>query len=118
MQEGKTGDAVKKRDDSRTRVEALLVCPPRLEHTAGHLKPLGRLTLGDTLGVQITIPRKQVSAFDMRPALVAILIATLLVLDDGSHSSLLFLKPLSWENSMAKDGEGARLVQPFTMLRR
>jgi hypothetical protein len=29
MQEGETGDAVKKRDDRRTLIEAFLVRPPR-----------------------------------------------------------------------------------------
>jgi len=48
------------------------------------------LTLGDTLVVQTTILRKQVSAFDARPALVTIFIATLFVLDYRCHSSLLF----------------------------
>src|SRR5262245_51781401 len=44
---------------------------------------------------QIAIPRKQVSAFNAIPALIALLIATLLVLDDGAHSYLPLLKPLS-----------------------
>jgi hypothetical protein len=51
MQEGKTGDTVKKRHNSRTLVEALLVRPPRLQRTAGHVKHLGRLTLGHPLGL-------------------------------------------------------------------
>ena len=90
MQEGETGHAVKKRHDRGTRIEALLVRPPRLQRAAGHVKHLGRLTLGDPLGLQIAIPRKQVSAFEALPALVAILVASLRVLDYVAHSYLLF----------------------------
>ena len=63
--------------------EALLVRPPRL-------------TLGCALGLQITIPRKEVSAFDAIPALGALGIATLLIMDYCSHGYLLLLKLLSW----------------------
>ena len=93
MQEGETGDAVKKRHDRGTRIKALLVRPPRLQRAAGHVKHLGRLTLGDALGVQLTIPCKQVSAFDASPALVAIIIATLLFLDYRCHSYLPYRSP-------------------------
>jgi hypothetical protein len=117
MQEGKTGDAVKKRHDSRTLVEALLVLPPGLKRTAGHVKYLGRLTLGHPLGFEIAIALKPLRAFDAIPALVAIGIATLRVLDYCSHSYLLF-KPHSWEKYMAQDDEVALLLQPFTMSRR
>ena len=114
MQEGETGDAVKKRHDRGTRIEALLVRPPRLQRAAGHVKHLGRLTLGEPLGLQIAILLKQLSAFDAIPALVAILIASLLVLDDCSHSYLLF-HPSPCVYVMAKDGEVAFWFQPFTV---
>src|SRR5262245_41037014 len=103
MQKGETGNAVKKRDDRRTRIEALVVCPPRLEGTAGHLKHLGRLTLREALGLQIAILRKQRSTFDTIPALGAFIIAMLRIWDYRSHSSLL-LKPRSWAKCMAKEG--------------
>jgi len=96
MQEGETRNTLKKLNDRGTLVEALLVRPPRLQRGAGHLQLLGRLTLGEALGVQIAIPLKQVSAFEAIPALGAIITATLLGIDDCSHSSLLLLKPLSW----------------------
>jgi len=67
--------------------------------------------------LQVAILRKQLRAFDTMPALGARIIATLCLLDDQFHSSLL-LKPLSWENGLAKDDEGALLVQPFTLSRR
>ena len=46
--------------------------------------------------LQITIPRKEVSAFDAIPALGALGIATLLIMDYCSHGYLLLLKLLSW----------------------
>jgi hypothetical protein len=90
MQEGETGNALKKGHDRGTSIKVVLVQAPRLQGAARDVKHLGRWTLGDTLVVQTTILRKQVSAFDARPALVTICIATWLVLDDRCHSSLLF----------------------------
>jgi len=89
MQEGETRRAVKKCHDRGTLVEALLVRPPRLQRAAGHLKHLGRLTLRKALGFEITIPLKQLRAFDAIPALGAILVASLRILDDCAHSDLL-----------------------------
>jgi hypothetical protein len=89
MQEGKTGDTVKKRHNSRTLIEAFLVRPPRLQRTAGHVKHLGRLTLGHPLGFEIAIALILLCPFDALPALVAISAASLLILDDCSHSYLL-----------------------------
>jgi len=72
------------------------------------------LTLREALGLQVAIPLKQRSTFDAIPALGAIIIVTLLVMDYCSHSYLL-LKPLSWEKCMAKDDGVALLLQPLTM---
>jgi hypothetical protein len=68
---------------------------PRLQRATGHLKYLGRVTLRHPLALQVAILHKQVSVFEAIPALVAILIAPVRLLDDGSHSDLL-LKPYSW----------------------
>ena len=65
-----------------------------MQRATGHLKHRGCLTLGKALGLQIAISRKQRSAFETLPALVALIVATLLVLDDGSHSDLPLRKPL------------------------
>jgi hypothetical protein len=75
MQEGKTGTTVEKHHNRGTGIEAVLVRAPRLQRTAGHGQPLGRLTLGEALGVPITILPQQRSAFEALPALVAILVA-------------------------------------------
>jgi hypothetical protein len=117
MPEGKTGDAVQKRHDRRTRVEALVGLPPGLQRTTGHVKSLGRLTLGHPLGFEIALALKPLRAFEAIPALVAIGMATLRVWDSCSHSSLLF-KPHAWEKDMAQDDEVALLLPPFTMSRR
>jgi hypothetical protein len=95
MQEGKPRATVKKGDHGGMLVKALLVGPPCLKRAAGNIQHLGRLTLGDALGLQTAILLKQVSAFEAIPALVAIIIVTLLILDYCSHSYLLLLKPLS-----------------------
>ena len=48
------------------------------------------------LGVQIAIPRTQLSAFNTIPAVVAIIVALLRLLDYCAHSDLLFTPlPLS-----------------------
>jgi hypothetical protein len=96
MEEGETRHTLKKRHDRGALIEALLVRPPRLQCAARHVKHLCRLTLGEALGLQIAIPLTQLSAFDAVPTLMAVSIATLLILDDGAHSSLLLLKSLSW----------------------
>jgi hypothetical protein len=57
-------------------------------------KHLGRLPLGETLGVQFAILYKQVRAFETSLALVAIIVATLLLLDYRFHRDLLF-QPLA-----------------------
>jgi len=72
MQEGKTGDTVQKRHNSRTRVEAFLVRPPRLQRTAGHVKHLGRLTLGHPLGFEIAIACNFSRLMDSYPILVIV----------------------------------------------
>ena len=51
VQEGETGNAVKKRHDSRTRIEAFLIHLPRLQRATRHVKRLGRLTLGEAPGL-------------------------------------------------------------------
>ena len=89
MQEGETGDAVKKRHDSQTLVEAVRVCLPRLQRAAGHIKHLGRLPLGCALSVQIALLRTQLSTCDALPALMATLVAPWRLWDDCSHRSLL-----------------------------
>jgi len=87
MQEGEPGYTMEKSHDSGTCIEAIHIRSPRLKRTAWHVKHLGRLALGHTLDFQIAVPRKQVSAFAAIPTLVAIIVVTLLVLDDYSHSS-------------------------------
>jgi hypothetical protein len=72
---------VKKCHDRGTRVEALLIHPPRLQRATGHVQYLRGLTLGETLSLEIAIPCKQVSAFAASPALVAIIVALVCIVD-------------------------------------
>jgi hypothetical protein len=102
MQEGESQNAVKKCYDSGTRVQAL-VHPPCLKRATGHVERLGRLTLGEALGLQIVILLKALRAFNAIPALVAIIAVALCILDDCAHSYLLF-QPFA----LMRDGSGWR----------
>jgi hypothetical protein len=101
MQEGESRNAVKECYDSGTRVQALLVHPPCLKRDTGHVERLGRLTLGEALGLQIMILLKALRAFNAIPALVAIIAVALCILDDCAHSYLLF-QPFA----LMRDGSG------------
>ena len=95
MQEGETRSTVKKGHDSGTRIQALVVCLPGLERAAGHIEQLGCLPMGEPLRLQSAIALKQFSASGSLPAWVTIVVASLRILDDGSHGYLLVLKPRS-----------------------
>src|SRR5262249_40540024 len=56
--------------------------------TAGHVKHRGCLALGDSLDLQLAILGKEVSAFEARSTLVAIMIAMLRCVDYRCHSYL------------------------------
>src|SRR5262245_27418919 len=118
MQKGKTGDTRKKRHDRGTLIQVLLVHSPALQGTAGHVKHLGRLTLGHPLYFQIAIPFKQVSAFEACPALVAIMIATGALLGLSLPQAIPpLLKSLPCENWRAKHGEVAPRLQSLSVSR-
>jgi hypothetical protein len=90
MSEGKTWGTVTKGHDGGMRIEVLVVRPPCLKRAAGHMQSLGCLTQGESLGLQIVILVKECSASGAIPAWVMIIVASLLVLDDGAHNDLLF----------------------------
>jgi hypothetical protein len=114
MQEGKTRHTVQKRHDHGALIEALVVRPPGLQYGARHIKRLGRLTLGEALGLQTARPLTQLSACNAIPALLALLVASLRLLDYCAHSDLLV--PLfAYVDTMAKDGEVACWFQPFVV---
>ena len=96
MQEGQTWNALEKRHDGGTLVQAFLIRTPCLQRAARYLKRLGGLTLGESLGLQIAILRQQLSTFDAIPTLVALIIAYVAYIGLLSHRYLLLLKPLSW----------------------
>jgi len=117
MQEGETGNTVEKSHDNWTRIEALLVRAPRLQRAAGHVQRLGRLTRRETLRLEIAILCIPLSAFEAMPALVAILVASLLSIDYRSHSYLP-VSSFAFVLVMAKDGEVAFWFQPFVVSHR
>ena len=63
---------------------------PGLQGGSGNLKLLYSLTLGHALGSQLTIVLEEVRTFEAIPAWLAVIVALLRVLDDGSHSDLLW----------------------------
>jgi hypothetical protein len=107
MQAGKPRHAVKKGRDRGAGIEAVLGQTPCLQCATRHVKHPGRLALRDPLGVQLALACKQVSAFEARPALVAIMIATVLFLAYRCHRLPPLLKTLPGEKWKAKDGEVA-----------
>jgi hypothetical protein len=114
MQEGEARPTVKKRHDSWTCIKARLVGAPCLRRGAGHLKHLGDLPLGEALGLEFVIRLQEVSTLEALPTLVAILVASLLLLDYRAHRYLL-LPFFACGVVMAKDGEVAFLFQPFVV---
>ena len=66
------------------------------------------------LGLQVAVPLTQLSAFDALPALMAILVAPLRILDYWAHSYLLF-HSFAFVFVMAKDDEVAFCFQLFAV---
>jgi hypothetical protein len=97
---------VHKGHDFGTGIEVVLVQVPRLERATWYVKHLGRLTLGDTLGVHTIILPPHVSAFEVILALMAILVALWCILDDCAHNHLLVLS-FVFVYEIVKDGEVA-----------
>jgi hypothetical protein len=73
----------------RTGIKPILPGAPRLQCGVGNLKPVGGLTLGDPLGLQVAILFEEGSTSEALPALVTINMAPWLCIHDSAHSSLL-----------------------------
>jgi hypothetical protein len=71
-----------------TGIQGSLPRAPRLQRGAGYMKHMGGLTLGDALDLQVVIRVEEFGASGALPALVAIHIAMLLVVDDSAHCFL------------------------------
>ena len=114
MQEGQTGDAVKKRDDRGTRGAALWVRLPCLPRGARPGKPLGGVPRGEARGFARVRRRQEGRALEALPTLVAILVAAWRLGDDRAHRAL--LGPcFACGVVMAKEGEGAWWFHPFVV---
>jgi hypothetical protein len=107
VEDGEARNALKELNPLRTGIEPILPRQPRVQRGTGHAQRLGRLTLGDPLGVQRAIPCKPVSTFAASPALIAIMIATVLVLDYRCHRFPPLPKPLPCAKWRAKESEVA-----------
>src|SRR5262249_17940373 len=117
MEERETGNTLEKRHDSGTGVQAVLIHAPCLQGATGDVQHLGRLALGEPLGVSFAISFKQLSALKARPALIAILIATVLVFAYRCHRLPPFSQSLPYEQWRAKDGEVAPWLQSLSVAR-
>jgi hypothetical protein len=82
-----------------TDVEAVMPRPPGLKGRSGNLELCGGLTLGDALDSQLPVRLKEVRTLESIPAWLAVRVALLRVLDEGSHSDLLC-------SSLAFDSDG------------
>jgi hypothetical protein len=89
MHEGQPWDTVEKGHDGGMFVKTFLRRPPCLQRATGQIKRLGGLTQGEPLGVQIAILIEEFRASRAIPSWGAIIMASWLGLDDGSHSDLL-----------------------------
>src|SRR5207248_11462631 len=90
MQEGATRHTGNNRDNRGALIEVLMGRPPRLPWATRPGTSLGRLTLGEALGVQSTRWRQQRSACEALPALGAILVPLVRLLLAGSDRALPF----------------------------
>jgi hypothetical protein len=72
MQEGEPGTTLKKLGHLGTDVEGVMPPAPGLQGGAGHLKLLGRLTLGDALSLQPERVLKEIGLFEPVPELVTV----------------------------------------------
>src|SRR5262249_42779800 len=102
---------VKKRYNWGVLIKVLVVCAPDRQGTAGHVKHLGRLTLGHPVGCEFAIACKLLRPFEALPALLASRIAPLRVLEYYSPSYLL-VRSFACACVMAKDGGVAFWFQP------
>jgi hypothetical protein len=86
----KSGAALKERCSMRTAIEGVVPEAPGLQGRSRNLELFGGLTFGEALDSQLPVRLKEVRAFEAIPAWLALRVALLLVLDDGSHSDLLW----------------------------
>src|SRR5215217_9177092 len=84
-----SGTALKEVGDVGTNIESVMPHSPGLQSRWGNLEFLGGLTLGAALGSQLSVLFKEIRAFKSIPAWLALRVALLRVLDDGSHRDLL-----------------------------
>jgi len=89
VHKSESGTALKESGHIGTDIKGLMPCAPGLKSGSGNLKLLSRLTLGQALGLQLTIVLEEVRTFESIPPWLTAIVALLRVLDDDSHSDLL-----------------------------
>ena len=89
MQESEPGTTLKEHGHMGADIEGAMPRAPGLQGSSWNVKLLSNLTLGHALGSQRTILLEEVRTFASIPAWLAVIVALLRVLDDGSRSDLL-----------------------------
>src|SRR5262245_38479299 len=118
MEECESRHAFKKRDDLGTGIEAILPGAPGLECSTGDVKQLGGLPLGDPLRLQGAILVKQFCPSHPLPSLLAVRIATWVVMEYSAHGYLLYQSSYHVRSGRAKDGEVASWLQALSVTSR
>jgi hypothetical protein len=89
VHKSESGTTVKESGHIGTAIKGVMPCTPGLQGGSGNLKLLCSLTRGHALGSPLTRVLEEVRTFESIPAWLAVIVALLRVLDDGSHSDLL-----------------------------
>jgi hypothetical protein len=93
-QKGQSRTTLKELSDFRTDIESVMPGVPRLQGASGHLKPLGGLTLGDALRLQVEVLLKQLSPLETIPELMTVKMVAGWKIASNAHGYL-SLKPSS-----------------------
>jgi hypothetical protein len=72
MQKGESRATLKELSHFWTDIEGVMPRVPRLQGASGHLKPLGSLTLGEALCLQVDILLEQIGPLEAVPALMTV----------------------------------------------
>jgi hypothetical protein len=108
MEKCQSRTTLKKLGYLRADIEGLMPGLPSLKRRSGHVKLLGRLTLRDTLCLEVEIMLEQVGPLKPVPELVAVNRVMVCKIDYSAHGYLSLEAIVYCSIMMAKNGEVAR----------
>ena len=88
MQKGESRTTSKELGHLGTDVEGVMPGVPSLQGASGHLQPLGGLTLGDALSLQVEILLEPIGPLEAVPELMTGAIVAVWKINDSAHGSL------------------------------